>query len=190
MYYPDNSARWRLEPSQMSHHVDCYVVTDDVEECNVSNFRADWQLDTKDGGTMALKHPLLFTSRQSIACCCAWMFITTAVKISNLTKLARFVLFRCQLIVSNTFHELISTMGSFTVESTPSKRPGVVYSCKVCRWNAYSHFQSMSLLLVCIVPYQFWLVRCVLQFVAAWCIFNVARTKHTVFQFSEFTVHK
>jgi len=45
----------------MSHHVDCYVVTD-VEEYNVSNFRANGQLDTKDGGTMALKHPLLFTS--------------------------------------------------------------------------------------------------------------------------------
>jgi hypothetical protein len=61
MYYPDNSARRRLKPSQMSHHVDCYVVTD-VEECNVSNFRANGKLDTKDGGTMALKHPLLFTS--------------------------------------------------------------------------------------------------------------------------------
>lgn len=90
MHYPDNSARWRLKPSWMSHHVDCYVVTD-VEEYNVSNFRANGQLDTKDGGTMALKHPLLFTSWQSIACHCAWMFIRTAVKISNLTKLARFV---------------------------------------------------------------------------------------------------
>jgi len=80
MYYPDNSARWRLKPSQMSHHVDCYVVTDIVEECNVSNLRTNGQLDTKDGGTMALKHPLLFTSWQSIACHCAWMFISTVWK--------------------------------------------------------------------------------------------------------------
>jgi hypothetical protein len=46
----------------MSHDVDCYVITDVVEECNVSNFRTSGQLDTKDGGTIALKHPLLFTS--------------------------------------------------------------------------------------------------------------------------------
>jgi hypothetical protein len=40
----------------MSHHVDCYVVNDDVEEYNVSNFRANGQLDTKDRGTVALHH--------------------------------------------------------------------------------------------------------------------------------------
>jgi len=41
----------------MSHHVDYYVIADVVEECNVSNFRANGQLDTKDGGT-SLKYLL------------------------------------------------------------------------------------------------------------------------------------
>jgi len=160
-----------------------------VEECNVSNFRANGQQDTKDGGTMALKHPLLFNSWQSIAWHCAWMFIRTAVKISDFTKLAKFVCSDANWLWV-TFRELISTMGGFTVESTWSKRTDVFYSCQVCRWNSSGHFQSMSLLLMCIVPYQFWLLRCILQFVAAWCIVNVARTKHIVFQFSEFTFHK
>ena len=85
-------------------------------------------------------------------------------------KTCEVCMFRCKLIV--TLCELISTMGGFTVESTPSKRTDVIYSCQVCRWNSSGHFQSMSLSLICIVPYQFWLFRCVLQFVAAWCIVN------------------
>jgi hypothetical protein len=83
---------------------------------------------------MALKHPLLFTSWQSIACHCAWMFIRSPVKISDLKKLARFV---CSEV---NWLWVTHSLGGFTVEATPSKRTDVIYSCQVCRWNSSGHF--------------------------------------------------